>query len=262
MILEVDMGNSRIKWRLRSQSARLAGGVLDGSYEPLKGVLPSRQPLEHIWVASVLDSEINQKFSRWCSEHLEVQPNFAQPQCRCAGVISGYRDFELLGVDRWLAMVAAFSASSGPVLVIQAGSALTVDLIASNGQHLGGYIGPGLEMMRRSLGSETDRVDPGVNRWQSLALAAGADTEAAVQAALGAMVLGVIERGLNELKKHESGFGQLSEPSVYLAGGDGPLLAEHLPRALLAPELVLDGLAAVLGSSRASGRDPEPVCDL
>lgn len=255
MILEIDMGNSRIKWRLRSQSARLAGGVLDGGYEALQELLPSGQPLEHIWVASVLDPEINQKFSRWCAKHLGLGPKFAQPQRRCAGVINGYRDFERLGVDRWLAMVAAFSACSGPALVIQAGSAITVDLIAGSGQHLGGYIGPGLEMMRRSLGSETDRVDVGIGRWQSLSLFPGVDTEAAVQAALGAMALGVADRGLCELIAYERSIGKHSEPVVYLAGGDGALLAEELPSALLVPELVLDGLISVLGSPGISGQE-------
>lgn len=256
MILEIDMGNSRIKWRLRSQSARLAGGVLDGGYESLVAeLLPSGPALEYIWVASVLDPEINQKFSRWCVTHLGLAPEFAQPQRRCAGVINGYRDFGSLGVDRWLAMVAAFSAGSGPVLVVQAGSAITVDLISGSGQHLGGYIGPGLGMMRRSLGSETDRVNTGVGRWQSLSLAPGDTTEAAVQAALGAMALGVVDRGLCELNAHERSYGGYAEPVVCLAGGDGAVLAKLLPRANLVPELVLDGLVAVLGSPGTSGQE-------
>lgn len=254
MILEIDMGNSRIKWRLRSQSARLAGGVLNGGYEPLAELLPAGQPLEHVWVASVLGSEINQNFSRWCAKRLGVRPEFAQPQRCCAGVVNGYRDFRLLGVDRWLAMVAAFSSINGPVLVVQAGSAITVDLIAGSGQHLGGYIGPGLQMMRRSLRTGTDRVDPGSAPWQRLSLHPGDNTETAVQAALGAMALGVAGRGLSELKMYEQSRGTYSEPVVYLAGGDGALLAEQLPLSVLVPELVLDGLAAVLGSPRVSGQ--------
>ncbi len=251
MILEIDMGNSRIKWRLRSQSARLAGGVLEGSFETLTEHLILEQPLEQVWVASVLNPEINQRFTLWCELFLGVRPQFAQSQRCCAGLINGYQDFERLGVDRWLAMVAAFSVRGGPALVVQAGSAITVDLITASGQHLGGYIGPGLGMMRRSLSTETDRVDPGVDPWRSLSLDPGTDTQRAVQAALGAMALGVIERGWDVLKEHAS----FAEPMIYLAGGDGPLLHEHLPRAFLAPELVLDGLAPVLSSPGISGKE-------
>lgn len=252
MILEIDMGNSRIKWRLRSQSARLAGGVLEGSYLALGDLPALDEPLEQVWVASVLAPELNQKFSSWCEKHLGVRPRFARSQRFCAGLINGYQDFERLGVDRWLAMVAAFSVRGGPALVVQAGSAITVDLIAASGQHLGGYIGPGLGMMRRSLGSETDGVDPGAAPWGSLSLDPGTDTQGAVQAALGAMALGIIERGLGVLEEQESSF---AEPMIYLAGGDGPLLYEHLPRAFLASELVLDGLAPVLSSLGTSGKE-------
>ncbi len=72
-----------------------------------------------------------------------------------AGVTIRYSDPSRLGVDRWLAMLAAHAASTKACLVVDCGTALTIDKLTASGEHCGGYIIPGLALMRRSLEENT-----------------------------------------------------------------------------------------------------------
>lgn len=244
MILEIDLGNSRIKWRLRDDSGRLAGGAADHDELPqvadelaALGVVP-----EEIWVASVLAEDLDADLSAWCERLWRRLPRFAQTQARCAGVTNGYRDPSQLGVDRWLALVAARQVCAGPVVVVQAGTAITVDLLGADGVHLGGYIGPGWQLMRRALTSDTARVRAAVEPPERLVLEPGRDTIQAVEAAIASMALGLVRQGRERLP---------AGAQTLVAGGDGALLLEHLPGARLVPELVLDGLGPAISADRA-----------
>lgn len=245
MILEIDLGNSRIKWRLRDDSGRLAGGT--AGHDELPQVADELAALggapDEVWVASVLAEGRDADLSAWCERLWRRQPRFARTQARCAGVTNGYRDPSQLGVDRWLALVAARQACAGPVVVVQAGTAITVDLLGADGVHLGGYIGPGWQLMRRALNSDTARVRAAVEPPERLMLEPGRDTVQAVEAAIASMALGLVRQGRERLPAGPA--------QTLVAGGDGPLLLEHLPGARLVPELVLDGLAPVISAGRA-----------
>lgn len=241
MILEIDMGNSRIKWRCRNESGSLARGVVSGGYQQLAAEWAGL-PIRSVWVASVLGEAHNEAFRQWCRSHFQVEAQFARSQARCAGVTNSYANPGRLGVDRWLAMLAAFADIGGPCVVVQAGSALTVDLLNDSGEHLGGYIGPGLSMMRRALTNETALVHPDLCVLERLSAAPGTDTDGAVKGALAAMALGLVATAQAQL-------GAGPQSGLLITGGDGPSLAASLPNARLMPELVLDGLALALSDT-------------
>ena len=75
-----------------------------------------------------------------------------------AGVRIAYAEPSRLGVDRFLALLGAHARGPGPWLLVSAGSALTVDLLDSSGQHRGGVIAPSPEHMRAALAA---RFAPG-----------------------------------------------------------------------------------------------------
>ena len=241
MILEIDIGNSRIKWRCRDESGTLARGVVSDGYQQLATEWAGL-PIRSIWVASVRDEAHNESFRQWCRADLRVEARFAHSQARCAGVTNSYAEPGLMGVDRWLAMLAAFAHIGGPCVVVQAGSALTADLLSASGEHLGGYIGPGLTMMQRALTNGTALVNPEGGVWDGLSVAPGTDTESAVKGALAAMALGLVATAQAELRPG-------LEPGLLITGGDAQALAAHLPNARLMPELVLDGLALALNDT-------------
>ena len=239
MILELDIGNSRIKWRtLSAQGQPVARG--HGSRRDLPGgevswddLLPARG-IRRMRVANVAGPEVAVHLGRWARDALGIVPEYARATACIAGVASGYREPEKLGVDRWLALLAGWHELGRACAVVDAGTAVTIDVLDDSGAHQGGYIVPGLTLMLNALLSGTSgvRLDAG----PVVSLAAGNCTSDAVLRGCTAMTVALIERV-------RSG----SELPLVLTGGDAGLLAPWLTApSLLRPELVLDGLALAL----------------
>lgn len=153
MRLELDAGNSRIKWRLWDGRGRFDGGAdLKAALQASPKWLPF---IEDVWVSSV-----HEALNAWII-NMFPQAKFAQSQAERLGLINGYQQAQSLGVDRWLAMLAAWvKLPQASHIVIDAGTAITLDVIAENGQHMGGYICPGYQMMKSGLLGGTQLVRP------------------------------------------------------------------------------------------------------
>lgn len=241
MILEIDVGNTRIKWRLREKGNMIDRGAIEASaLEPLCKALAHKQ-LRAVLVASVVTT-FNDTLSELCQRYFQLRPDFAVVQAEQCGVINGYRNVQQMGVDRWLGVLAAHGRY-GTSLIVSCGSALTVDLVLSEGRHLGGYIGPGLQLMRKSLYRDTDRVKVDALDYQ-VSLEPGRSTEEAVSSALASMTLGLVHQGLASIKAQTDDL-----INIVVSGGDGEWLTQKLKEIIggesvvFVPELVLDGLS-------------------
>jgi type III pantothenate kinase len=238
MILELDIGNSRIKWRTLAHGQRVAHGHrsrrdLPGGEVPWGELLPA-QGVRRIRVSNVAGPEVAAHLDRWARDVLGIVPEYARATARTAGVTSGYGEPEKLGVDRWLALLAAWQELDRACVVVDAGTAVTVDVLDGSGTHQGGYIVPGLTLMLNALLSGTSGVR--LSAGPVASLAAGNCTSDAVLQGCTAMTVALIERA-------RSG----SELPLVLTGGDAELLAPWLAApSLLCPELVLDGLGLAL----------------
>lgn len=250
--LQIDVGNTRLKWRLRSKNEVAARGFLvwsdfSGPPELLAqlAVALAGAAVESVLVSSVAAAEVAVAIDRWAREQFAVEARFAVVSPRAAGVDVGYDSPELLGVDRWLAVLAASAYQADGVVVVDCGSAVTVDVLCGS-QHRGGYIVPGLRLMNAALFQDTARVRV-VPDWQLSGLP-GRDTASAVSSGLPLMVAGLVnEVWLRQLA--QGGEGQ--HWKVLLTGGDAPLLVSLLAgkmEVLVVEDLVLDGL--LLAESR------------
>ena len=146
------------------------------------------------------------------------------------GVSCGYKDPATLGVDRWLAMVAAYARYQEALIGVEAGSAVTIDVLRADGYHLGGYILPGIALMRDALWSGTRQVkaDLGENAFIDPAI----DTEGAVNHGSLLSIIATIEK---IVKTYPS--------RLILTGGSAEAILRHLNiEGDFQPELVLDGL--------------------
>ncbi|WP_237068639.1 type III pantothenate kinase [Microbulbifer guangxiensis] len=238
MILEVDLGNTRSKWRLAEAKAPRSGVVDTASLRA--SVVPEAWldlPVSRVRAVNVAGAEAAAGLT-WVIRSLGWAVEFARVQRECAGVTCGYRDLSRLGVDRWLAVLAAHRQFRQPCVVVDCGSAVTLDLLGAGGRHLGGYIVPGLALMRGALFRDTaavkvaDTIEPGMS------LAPGCDTGDAVNRGLMLMVIGAIDVAMQQLST------EAANPLLVLTGGDGPVVASLTRHpAELVPELVLDGLA-------------------
>jgi len=157
--LQLDVGNSGAKWRLMDSGTVMARGTF-GLNEPggkQRFVNCGGDP-GAIWIASVADDAANSELRHLCQQHWGLNPWFARTEAQIAGLSNSYSDPERMGVDRWLAMLGARQRLAGAYCVVDAGSALTIDLVSKQGCHEGGYIIPGPQLMEQSLLRDTDRV--------------------------------------------------------------------------------------------------------
>ena len=148
-----------------------------------------------------------------------------------------YDDVRRLGVDRWLSMLAASTLFDGQILLISAGTALTVDKLSASGQHLGGMIAPGWPLLKRSF-ALTKVSDAPSDAFRGLGeLSLGVDTRSCLDNGLSMMMLSFIEcvnRQFADDCQH-----------IILCGGDARALAQALPHISCHryDHLVLDGLS-------------------
>lgn len=236
MNLLVDIGNSRVKWCCSE------GGVCYG-FGVLENAVLSEERIDEIFTGKVIDkillsnvgkSEISRLFSR-VAKNRGLKFYAIESQHEMASVKFAYHDIARLGVDRCLAMVAAYEHKG--VLVIDAGSAITADFLDDNGCHLGGYILPGCQMLLNSLNSGTSRIAVDVLAGNGKP---GRSTEECVGNGL-ALMLHSIMKGFVDMAQ---GFG-IEE--FVVTGGDAEILVEACPAItfLRKNNLVLDGLLKI-----------------
>ncbi len=248
MILEVDLGNTRCKWRLREEKEIINRGSLPTSGAPNELVLALdeyRVQIRQVLVASVVGATLEQSFSLWSMDYLSVAPEFARSTNSCLGVVNGYEEPWRLGVDRWVGMIACYQQLNKAFLLVSFGTAITVDIVLEDGLHVGGFIAPGVNLMLDSLQQNTHQVAPERN-FELFNLHPGTSTTEAVYCAISAMLVGLVENGLRQLQSAAPNIGF----DIVFAGGDAPKVLPFYPRALYKPELVLDGLAYIFDNSR------------
>ncbi|WP_458071287.1 type III pantothenate kinase [Rhodanobacter sp. BL-MT-08] len=164
MRLLLDLGNTRMKWALMLQpDGWLAQGALDwqeGFAAQLESALIGLPAPAMIVAASVVDASREAEVGAVIARLFAREPIWLRTPASACGVRNAYAEPERLGVDRFLAMVAAYADGYAPCVVASAGTALTLDALAADGRHLGGLIAPGPLLMQRSLVGATARVRP------------------------------------------------------------------------------------------------------
>lgn len=242
MILELDCGNTLIKWRLldRDTSLAVAGGVVGSDEELLQVVQDMSVALLVCRLVSVRSDEETARLVRSLEQAFAIQCHCARPALELAGVRNGYEQYERLGLDRWLALVAAYQLSRRACLVLDLGTAVTADFVAVDGQHLGGFICPGMPLMRSQLRTHTRRTRYADSE-AAQALGSrhpGRSTAEAVERGCSLMLQGFVH---SQLALAAELLGESFE--VFLTGGDAALVTAMLPRARVVPDLVFVGLA-------------------
>ena len=232
--LQLDVGNSSAKWRL------MDGGQVTGRgrYVPAddasrRAMLACTGQLDQIWISSVAGEAAESELGELLARRWQVKPWFARTESETCGLRNSYRDPGRMGVDRWLAMLGARARHAGRLCVVDAGSALTIDLVDARGQHEGGYIIPGPQLMERALLLDTDRVR--FDEQVGYALTPGTSTAEAVRHGIALAQAGAVGLAL------ERAAGEIS--ALLVCGGAGETLLKLLDhRGEYAADLVFEGL--------------------
>lgn len=243
MILELDCGNSFIKWRVIGEEggARLAGGVVDADQVLVDAVKAiDGVHLQHCRLVSVRNEDETGRLMALLASEFGVQPVSARPSQALAGVRNGYQEYERLGLDRWVALVAGYKLAGRACVVIDLGTAVTSDFVALDGEHLGGFICPGMPLMRGQLRTHTRKIrydDQSAERAHA-SLEPGRNTVEAVERGCTLMMRGFV---LTQLEHASQLWG--NEFTLFLTGGDAELVKDVVPHASVVPDLVFIGLA-------------------
>ncbi len=234
--LQLDVGNTATKWRLMDRGRRVNGGRCSLDAESLDR-LASLSP-DELWVASVASDQVEAQLCRDFQRH-GLKPEFVRAANECAGVRNSYAEPGKMGVDRWLAMLGAYRAHPGGVVVVDAGTAATIDLVAPDGRHIGGYILPGFRLMCSSLTGSTGRVR--YDNAAEVSLRPGRQTADCVE---GAAWLALVSAVSGAIEQYTVAEGVV--PDVVLTGGDAQVIAglagSRAAGWSIVEELVLDGL--------------------
>ena len=164
MRLLLDLGNTRLKWALMLPSdGWLAHDALEWTDDIADALATSLAALpkpDMIVAASVVDAASETRVAGVINRLFGIEPSWLRTPASACGVRNAYAEPQRLGVDRFLAMVAAYADGYAPCIVAGAGTALTLDALTADGRHLGGLIAPGPQLMQRSLLDATARVRP------------------------------------------------------------------------------------------------------
>lgn len=224
MILLIDIGNSRTKYV----------HYLDGSLTEIVQVINTdfnaayfeqhyRQASQVI-VANVANAALTKILASWCaSQRIDfLQVHSEQKR---GNLTSAYQDPSTLGIDRWLALLGAmYLYPNESVLIIDAGTATTIDLVEHTGQHQGGWILAGIEALFNSILSNSTLVHA-KSRSEDTdlpSLAFGSNTSDNVNNACWAATFGMVKEGIEQAKQ----LGKFEH--ILFTGGNGEALAELL----------------------------------
>lgn len=165
MILTIDIGNSRIKWALWRDGVITVRGVadyeLDKAESGFTALFSAVAKPSRVLAVCVAGDIMRQALAGQVMQHWQLEVEYLKTQKRFNTIVNAYRNPAQHGADRWAAVVAAQQNFPDVSLcVISAGTAITFDLVAKNGRHLGGYILPSYATMHAGLHADTADVRP------------------------------------------------------------------------------------------------------
>ncbi len=240
--LLIDLGNSNLKWawleagRLGPAERAAHGGAGEELELPFHRWQAEERP-DRVLISAVAAAERVEQIKDWMLRQWGLEPELLKAEARALGVTSGYDNPGQLGVDRWVALLAAHHSIAGPACIVDCGTAVTIDALARDGRHLGGLILPGIRMMREALRRETAIPWVEVGGTGLLATETGSAIAAGGLNAVAALVEKVLRQITGQLGEH---------PVLLLTGGDADLLQGVLEEPGIGePDLVLKGMALI-----------------
>lgn len=246
MKLLMDFGNSRCKCVLVDEHGWQQVNVLSYQAEtPAQSIdtilqTISYQEVTDIHVVSVLGASFEMELTNKIKNLAGIEVNFHTTQLAKFGVSLSNTDTSSYGSDRYAALVAAHHDAHGAKIIVDCGTATTVDSLDEQGNHLGGLIIPGAHLMCAVLASKASGIS--LSKTQRSAKLFNMNTHDAVYSgsifSLRHGLLGII----NEVKQSIS-----NDVSVYITGGESALLNFSSTEFLMRPDLVLEGINIMQG---------------
>lgn len=240
MIVLIDIGNSRTKYCIVSRKKRGAVCSMPNESITTDFFTDNFKSVEKLIVASVSHNDLTKTIELWCQiQHIDYKQVVSEKNKN--GVVSAYNQPSQLGVDRWLTLIAANTLYPNKnTLIIDAGTATTFDLLASNGVHQGGWILAGIDTLFNCVLENTSKVQASVTNTPSLAF--GVNSSENVNNATWAATVGAVNLAI--LQSEQRG---IIVDEILLTGGNGQALVSLLTNpCTMVEDLVFIGLQAYI----------------
>lgn len=246
MILAIDAGNSRVKWGWhddRGWSGLATVSLIEfaAANHDINPFAATHADPERIAISNVAGEGVYQLLVNWTSI-FETDPLWVHASAECCGVRNSYEQPEQLGSDRWAALIAARALEPGNCMVVNAGTATTIDTLSAEGEFRGGAIVPGVDLMRFVLHEHTGHlpIQQGVYRDTPR------NTIDGIESGCRHAQAGAVERIYRLLG---------SDGPCLVSGGAGPTLIQMLSIPCRYIEnLVLEGLVKIARAEKESGQ--------
>jgi type III pantothenate kinase len=240
VIALVDIGNSRTKYCVVSNKKR--GSIQSTANEQLSNehLAKAFSTIDKLIVASVSHNRLTDSIELWCLQQNIIYQRVVSEKCK-NGVLSAYQQPSQLGVDRWLTLIAANTLyPSKNILIVDAGTATTFDLLSSDGIHQGGWILAGIDTLFSCVLNNTSLVQANFDKTASLSF--GASSSENVNNATWAATVGAIHLAVSQSEQQG-----VAVDEIILTGGNGRRLASLLShRCTVIEDLVFIGLQAYI----------------
>jgi type III pantothenate kinase len=246
MILVIDVGNTRLKWAwltstgLSDQQAVVHRDAKPGMWT--SALFESGQKPSRVLVSNVAGPAMAKALTQLAKKKFKLTVEFVTATQEFQGLTNGYLDPALLGADRWLGLIGAWTMARTALCVVDAGTAVKVDGVDASGQHLGGLLAPGIHMMREALMNRTsDIAKAALCSTPSLAGILANNTIGAVSRGAVFALAGMADRAAEVIEQSTG-----ARPKLFITGGDaGMITGTMLGHGEIVPDLVLRGLALI-----------------
>jgi type III pantothenate kinase len=242
VILVLDCGNSRLKWGLAGPHGWISQGNIPNQEIGTLALrdwqnLPRPRRVVGVNVAGEATRvRVEAQLVRW-----RMPPQWLIAQEEAGGVYNRYALPSQLGADRWASLVAARQRVANELfpsscVVVNAGTAVTVDALDEAGVFRGGIVLPGLHMMLQALAANTSALKVPPGHFHDFPI----NTADALASGVMQAVCGAIE----QVRRRLADDGPV--PRAYLAGGAAADVAPHLTAPVeVVDNLVLEGVLAL-----------------
>ncbi|MBL8498273.1 type III pantothenate kinase [Nitrosomonas sp. JL21] len=236
-ILTIDSGNSFVKWGFYAGDVWVKKDKVHNSQlESLNDVFLNLPEPNMIVISHVSDEAIRDQLT-FLTSCWPVKPDWVLAQSFQCGVTNAYSRPSQLGSDRWAALIAARKFQKENCLVVNVGTAMTVDALSASGHFLGGLILPGFHAMMDGLKAKTQLMSVAKGDYQDFPI----NTDDAIYS-------GVIQSLLGAIERMYSSFSQQNHPvgNCILSGGGAYQLMPFIKLPIVHIEnLVLEGLVMI-----------------
>ena len=261
MFLAIDIGNTHtviglfdqsqlsFDWRVSSvlQHTEDEIGTSVRLFLKNEGIDPGS--IQGVGISSVVP-DLTDVFAAMIRKYFKKEPVIVSSSLDLGFAIR-YDDTKAVGADRICNAIAGFAKYGGPLILIDFGTATTYDVVAKNGDYLGGVIAPGIETSAVDLHRRAAKLPKVELHLPSSVI--GTDTTSSMQAGIlyGAIdaMEGMVERLQSELSKREG-----HSSHLIATGGFSKFMCDHSKLKIhWEPSLVLEGVRLVYERVKRSG---------